>query len=293
MTASDPVFDYSLNVRYGEVGPDGRVTLSSLAAWLQEAAGHNALSLGFGEENMSGRRLAWILTRMVLRIRRLPGTGESIRVRTWPSSIDRFAHRGYEVYDGEGALIVSSGSAWSLMDTATRRLGAMPPELSAAFPTEPRPCDEFTCRVLPRLPADSQNEAQNEAQNGAQNGAQNEGGTGGFAATIQVRRDDRDIHRHVNNAHYLSWLLEALPDSALSGQDGPLFPRLVDLTFRAECFPGEKLLSVCAPPENPDDPGMFFCREAPFRLVHAIRRIPGNQEDVCRGVTYWTRPLFP
>lgn len=261
----DYFYDYLLNVRYGEVGHDGVVTLTSLANWLQEAAGLNALKLGFGEDIMTSMGLGWILTRLVLRIRRLPASGEAIRVRTWPSGLDRFAHRGYEVYDADDQLIVSSGSAWSLMDVASRRLAAIPPELAEAFPDESLGCDAFTCRVLPRLAPKDEEPAQ---------------------ASLRVRRDDLDLNQHVNNAHYLSWLLEPLP--FVSGQ--AKIPSLVDLSFRAECFPGEKLVSAYAQagPEVGDMP-VIFDTPAPCRLIHAIRRAEGSQDDVCRAVTLWTQ----
>ena len=93
-TSVERAYDLTLNVRYGEVGADGVATLSSLANWLQEAAGQSASSLGFGEETLTDMGLTWILTRLVLRIRRLPTSCEAIRVHTWPSLLDRFGYRG-------------------------------------------------------------------------------------------------------------------------------------------------------------------------------------------------------
>ena len=138
----------------------------------------------------------------------------------------------------------------------------MPPELAAVYPKNPRPCDAFTCRVLPRLAGD-----------------------GDKRAHLRVRRDDLDINGHVNNAHYLSWLLE--PFAPRPGQD--LAPALVDLGFRAECFPGEELISLggTADGEIQD----VFGEPAPVRLVQAIRRVKTGEdgEDVCRAVTLWRR----
>lgn len=251
-------YDLSLNVRYGEAGADGMTTLSSVANWLQEAAGHSASSLGFGEETLAGMGLTWILTRLVLRIRRLPASGEAIRVHTWPSVLDRFGYRGYEVFDASDECILSGGSAWSIMDMTARRLAPVPPQLAAVYPSNPRPCDPFSCRVLPRLP-----------------------GNGDKEAPLRVRRDDLDINGHVNNAHYLSWLLE--PFDPRLGQA----PSLVDLGFRAECFPGEELVSQVG--EVDGDAMDLSGQSASVRLVHAIRRVTadGAGEDVCRAVTLW------
>ena len=261
-TSVERSYDLTLNVRYGEVGADGVATLSSLANWLQEAAGQSASSLGFGEETLTDMGLTWILTRLVLRIRRLPTSCEAIRVHTWPSLLDRFGYRGYEVFDASNQLIVSGGSAWSIMDLNARRLAPVPPELAAVYPKNPRPCDAFTCRVLPRLAGD-----------------------GDKRAHLRVRRDDLDINGHVNNAHYLSWLLE--PFAPRPGQ--ALAPALVDLGFRAECFPGEELISLggTADGEIQD----VFGEPAPVRLVQAIRRVKTGEdgEDVCRAVTLWRR----
>lgn len=251
-------YDLPLNVRYGEVGADGMTMLSSVANWLQEAAGHSASGLGFGEETLTDMGLTWILTRLVLRIRRLPASGEAIRVHTWPSVLDRFGYRGYEVFDASGECILSGGSAWSIMDMAARRLAPVPPRLAAVYPSNPRLCDPFICRVLPRLTGD-----------------------GDRQAPVRVRRDDLDINGHVNNAHYLSWLLE--PFEPRQGRA----PSLVDLGFRAECFPGEELISQAG--EEDGDTVDVFGQAAPVRLVHAIRRVTpdGTGEDVCRAVTLW------
>lgn len=252
-------YDFVLNVRYGEIGAEGVATLSALANWLQEAAGQSASELGFGEETLSSLGLTWILTRLVLRIRRLPASGESIRVHTWPAQLDRFGYRGYEVFDARDELIVSGGSAWSIMDLAARRLAPVPAELAAVYPVNPRPCGAFTCRVLPRL-----------------------SGEGDVRSAVRVRRDDLDINGHVNNAHYLSWLLE--PFSAAAGQ--PVVPRLVDLGFRSECFPGDELISLCGEVPAEGEAGEVFGAPAPCRMVHAIRR---GSDDACRAVTLWER----
>ena len=143
--------ELSTNVRYGEIGPNGFITPKAMANLLQEVAGLSADSLGFGEQGMFAYGLTWVLSRLVLRIKRLPTAGESLKINSWPSKMDRFGYRGYEVFDQAGGMIVSGGSAWAIMDLATRRLASAPSELIENYPKNPRPCDEFTCRVLPNL----------------------------------------------------------------------------------------------------------------------------------------------
>ena len=120
MEYNEKGYDLTFQVRYGEIGENGVATLAALGNWLQEAAGLSADSLGFGESELLHSHVTWILTRLVLRIARLPRAGESLRVHTWPSTAEKLAHRGYEVFDGEGRLIVSGGSAWTAMDLSSR-----------------------------------------------------------------------------------------------------------------------------------------------------------------------------
>ena len=271
MEYNEKGYDLTFQVRYGEIGENGVATLAALGNWLQEAAGLSADSLGFGESELLHSNVTWILTRLVLRIARLPRAGETLRVHTWPSTAEKLAHRGYEVFDGEGRLIVSGGSAWTTMDLASRSICAVPEEIASRFPEDPRPCDPFVGRVIPRIKGDSAS-----------------------SCLLRVRRDDLDINGHVNNTRYLSWLMETLPPTPMLSREGetgaePLVPRLLDITFRAECFPQEELECLSAPSPAPKDaPAEVLGREVPWALLHSIRRL-SDESEVCRALTLWGR----
>ena len=265
---TDEASELHLSVRYGEIGENGVATLSSLANWLQEAAGINADRLGFGENDLLPCGLTWVLTRLVLRIARLPRAGEKLRIHTWPSTLDRFGHRGYEVYDGAEKLIAVGGSAWSVMDIVGRAMAQLPDALVPKYPRAPRPCEPFACRVIPRLKADMAERC-----------------------PLRVRRDDLDINGHVNNTRYLAWILETLPPAPalVHGWKEPLMPRLVDITFRAESFPRDELECLCAPAEAPAEaPKSVLGLPSPCARLHSIRRITDDRE-VCRALSLWER----
>jgi hypothetical protein len=185
--------------------------------------------------------------------------------------VDKLAHRGYEVFDAEGRLLVSGGSAWTTMDLSSRSICAVPEEVSKRFPENPRPCDAFVGRIIPRLKGDS-----------------------ATSCLLRVRRDDLDINGHVNNTRYLSWLMETLPPTPMLSREGetgvePLVPRLLDITFRAECFPQEELECLSAPSPAPTgSPSEVLGREVPWALLHSIRRL-SDESEVCRALTLWDR----
>ena len=259
-------FDFPFSVRYGEIGANGVATLSAIGNWLQEAAGRNADMLGFGENDLLHHGLTWVLTRLVLRLARLPRAGEELRLHTWPSVLDRFGHRGYEIYDKENKLIISGGSAWSVMNFTDRSLTRLPDTLVPRYPADPRLCDPFACRVIPRLRSDNP-----------------------ATALLRVRKDDLDINGHVNNTRYLAWILEPVPLSSSPSRNpaAPNMPRLVDITFREECFPQEELKSLCASSALPTGvDSTVFDRPAPVAMLHSIQR-SSDDSEVCRALTLW------
>lgn len=72
-----------------------------------------------------------------------------------------------------------------------------------------------------------------------------------------------------------------------------LIPSLLDVTFRAECFPGDALTSQCVPlPDEADATAPDGFPQAPHGLLHVIRRTDSG-DDVCRAVTRWTQKVRP
>ena len=70
-----------------------------------------------------------------------------------------------------------------------------------------------------------------------------------------------------------------------------LIPSLLDVTFRAECFPGDALTSQCVPlPDETDATAPDGFPQAPHGLLHVIRRTDSG-DDVCRAVTRWTQKV--
>ncbi len=266
----EQAYNMEFSVRYGEIGSDGVATLSAVGNWLQEAAGLSADILGFGARDLLPLGKTWVLARLVLRIARLPLAGERLIVHTWPSTLAHFGTRGYEIFDSSGKVILSSGSAWLVMDIHDRTLASLPESLVNRYPSNPRTCDRFVCRVIPRLRE------------------------GACECLIRVRRDDLDINGHVNNTRYMAWILEPLYQHASEHpqERTPLAPRLMDITFRSECFPQEELQSLFAPLKSPMGiPNEVMGEKVPYALLHSIRR-NANGNEVCRALTLWDMPPY-
>lgn len=213
----------TLPVRCYEVGVTGVATPTTFADYFQEAASNNARDLGFPGERLWAEGVAWVLTRLSITVDRYPAAGETITLRTWPSTHDRtVAMRCYEAFDAQGNLLASGTSAWTVIDFSTRRMAPIPDFVTDEYPRNQPPCQPFATRAVPKLREIAHN------------------------APVLTRKADLDMNGHVNNARYTDWVLESVPESFSATHE----PSLVDITFRAECGAGTPLVSACSDPAS-------------------------------------------
>ena len=82
------------------------------------------------------------------------------------------------------------------------------------------------------------------------------------ALSFRARRGDIDLNGHVNNVHYVEWLMEGRPEAA-----GPCHE--IDIVFKSETLAGEEVRVESVETE----PGVYFHRVyAPDGRDHVIAR---------------------
>jgi acyl-ACP thioesterase len=194
--------------------------------------------------------LTWILSRLRLRIQRLPVNGELLTVRTWPSGVERlFALRDFIISDADGAEVAWATSAWLILDTGSKR----PVRVQSQFipPAASRP--RALAASFEKLPPFEAPDLQQE---------------------ITVRWSDLDVNRHVNNSRYAEWAVEG---AALSpGARGQL--ARLDIDFMAETqHPGSVIVQSR---QTAGDP---------LRMSHAILRAE-DRAETARVQTEWRSP---
>jgi acyl-ACP thioesterase len=201
-----------------ELDPAKRLSIPALAGFLQEAAGHNAHGLGFSPMQLLEQDRTWVLSRLRIRLRDLPGWQAQVTVQTWPSGLDRlFALRDFRILS-EGREIGAAVSAWLVLEANNRR--PIRPESVRDWREIIHP-ERSIALGLERLP-----------------------GVEGRTPPLQerelpVRYADLDMNLHANNTRYVEWLLEAVPLEVLRER------RLaeLDIDFLAEAGHGERVLS--------------------------------------------------
>ena len=222
---------YGWAVRAYECGPDGQATMASVCNWLQESASLNAEALSFSKSDFeaAGENISWVLTRLKVRMVRFPRWKEQVSLLTFPRPGRRIcADRDFTITAANGEELGRATSEWMLIDLSSRKAVPIPAGVFAAantvrkpvFGEEPFAKIRWHCR---EVTAD--------------------------ALALRARRGDIDLNGHVNNVHYVEWLLEGRPASSAKCH-------ALDVVFKAETLAGEEIRVESVETE----PGVFIHR---------------------------------
>ncbi|GAB3572007.1 thioesterase [Spirosoma luteolum] len=200
----------------------GRLSVPALMNFMQEAANRNALAYGIGIADLATRQVGWMLMRFRLRMHQYPTYGQTIRVVTYPTAVEKyFIYRDFQVLADDGTLLAEATSTWLVFATDTRTMVPMPAFIrSLVVPQGITP--------QPHLPAkpDFLNQAFVRATE----------------KLVEVGWLSIDMNHHVNNVAYVQWLLESIDHQWLHTRE----IAELDLVYRAECHLNDRLRAQSA-----------------------------------------------
>ncbi len=215
----------ALRIRNFETDSRGKLTLLSLANYLQDAADRHAIRLGVGMPALAELGLSWVLHRMKVTVHRWPQLAEEIFIETQPSGLERvYVFRDFRVYDLHRTLLITASSTWLVFDKVKRSL-AMP---AAHFQEIFEPYRHLPFLARPTLkfsPASSNNLLRTQ---------------------LRARHNEIDTNAHVNNSVYFQWMLEPLSADFL----GSHVCSEVEIQFKKECTRQDLITSVCTQPDT-------------------------------------------
>ena len=90
---------------------------------MQEIAWEHANILGFGYEQLHQNQQFWVLSRLLVKIKRRPEWKENFTLETWSRGTDGFyGYRDYNFVDEDGISIIQATSSWLVLDLKSKRV---------------------------------------------------------------------------------------------------------------------------------------------------------------------------
>ena len=181
-------YSMPVQVRYSELGPDGRVNLHKILEYFQDSSIFHSESLGYKVKDELERNRGWFLLAWNVEISRYPGLGERLEVITEPYKMRGFyGYRRFTMSDESGAVLAKADSLWLLMDLKKMLPQRVPKDMTQAYISD---VSDDRIGVKRKL---------------------EEGGSWVFKEKITVQHYYLDSNAHVNNTFYVRWGEECLP----------------------------------------------------------------------------------
>jgi len=160
---------------------------SALMNFLQDLATKHAEMLGFGYSFIHPKNYAWFLIKYHMEFDEYPCELNEILIKTEARGVSKIlAFRDFEIWTSDnkkrlGRIVIN----WMMIDLATKSI--LPLTKITSMPLlEKRETDLQFYKIIPPEKID-------------------------FEKTFEIRYDDIDVNRHVNNANYIVWAFETLP----------------------------------------------------------------------------------
>jgi acyl-ACP thioesterase len=191
--------------------------------------------------------IIFVLTRLHVKLDRLPEWHETIKIESWLSPIkDKYVIRNFEIIDSSGNTIgkgINSAVSFSMKERTGVILDL---DANRVQTLDREPALPHNFEKLPQI-----EKADHEIK-------------------INVRYFDCDLYRHVNNVKYIQWCAEALPFDFLKSHS----LHEIDINFRAEANFGDTVVSKAV---KGSEDGVFH---------HAITDSTGAK-DLVRMKSVW------
>ena len=208
----EPIFQHEFLINDAAVDCFGRLKPSMLLFYCQEIAGQHCNLLGADYDTLAQKNLLWAIIRQKVQITRLPRSGETIRVETWPMPTTKVCYpRSTVAYDADGQELFRAISMWVLMDAQSRAM-ILPGKSGITVQGLLTGTELATPGSL----------APQKLEN---------------TYSRRVCFTDLDRNGHMNNTKYLEWIWDLLPSSFHQGSE----PREFTVCYHTEAREGDIL----------------------------------------------------
>jgi medium-chain acyl-[acyl-carrier-protein] hydrolase len=222
-----------------------RLRPQTMFAFLLNSAWNHTKGTTYGYEQLSARNLIWALIKVQMIIKGHPKWGDQVEIETWGKRIERLcALRDFVVSSTSGNRLIMATSSWVVLDRTSGRPQKFD-TTTDGFPWQlNRDAMETNLQKVP------------EQKDGKKIGS------------FRVQFSDIDVHRHVNSAKYLQWMIDSHSQEELEAKE----LSLIDMSFLAEALPRDEV--------------EVYSEESSGHELCCVRRIE-DKKELCRAEFEW------
>lgn len=187
------VFSEKHRVTYYEADFTRRMTIAMMLDVIILASEDHSDELGVGAEFVRQFGVTWVVIQYDVHINRMPTVDEVITINTRSKSYNKyFAYREFTITDEQGNELMNMTGLWAAMNYKERKIASIPKETVEPFGAE-------KVNQVPKMPKPKKIDFDSADKQ-----------------TFTVRYTDIDSNQHVNNAHYMDWMVNVLPAEFLT-----------------------------------------------------------------------------
>jgi len=219
---------------------------SCLLHFFQDLATISAEELGFGYSFVVQKNLAWFLLKYRIEFINYPEKLYDIDIKTTPRGYNKlFAYRDFEIEHND-KIIAKATSTWALVDIDTKSMVSVAQALS----------DNPHMKQFEKQEDDLSYEKIKPLENITKE------------KTFEIRFDDLDVNKHVNNVNYIIWAFETLDFDFRNSKK----LKSLDIMFKKEIKFGASILSLVEIKDN---------------LVNHVLKNKETNEELCLIQAQW------
>lgn len=199
-------------VGYSDVDKNNRCKLSRIVDMLQNIATMHSKQVGYGTKEMMDAKMGWLLLIWRIKILQYPVADEYVDVRTWSKKLKGLhALRGFEVYDENQNLLIIAESSWTLFDLEKQKPLKISDEMINAYGELSREIFETPTKKIQETLDDAK----------------------ANLYEFKIEKRDIDTNNHTNNAKYIEFMMEAIPDDKVIAE--------LEINYKKQTVYGESL----------------------------------------------------
>lgn len=178
------MYEEKILITSNDVDDHYDLKISTIFKYLQQVSTNHSELIGLGKKDTVDKGVFWVITRMQVKILKMPKMLDTLRVTTHPGDLTMFVFpRYYQIYNEQGELCIVASAAWVLLDINTHKIVMKPFGDGYTFKGEKDPSDI----PLPgRVTFDNLFELE----------------------TRKVRYNDIDLNGHLNNTKYIDYIID-------------------------------------------------------------------------------------